>query len=133
MLAAIADTHTVIWYLYDDPRLSAIARVVLTEAVERGNQIGMSAISLAEIVYLSEKGRINSQVFARLLAALDLSDALLVELPFDRGIAVRLPDIDRAQVPDLPDRIIAATARSRGLPLITRDHKIRVSGLPTIW
>jgi len=36
-------------------------------------------------------------------------------------------------VPDLPDRIIAATALSHNLPLVTADHKIRASRIPTIW
>ena len=40
---------------------------------------------------------------------------------------------NRAQVPDMPDRIIAATALSLGLPLVTRDGRIRDSGIRTIW
>jgi len=44
-----------------------------------------------------------------------------------------MPTIDRRQVPDLPDRIIAATASLHGVPLISRDRAIRLSGLPTIW
>ncbi len=35
--------------------------------------------------------------------------------------------------PDMPDRIIGATALHLGLPLITRDGKIRASDLRTIW
>jgi len=41
--------------------------------------------------------------------------------------------VDRAQVPDLPDRSIAATAVHFGVPLISRDRKIRSSSVPTIW
>jgi predicted nucleic acid-binding protein len=33
----------------------------------------------------------------------------------------------------MPDRIIAATALSLGLPLVTRDGKIRASNVITIW
>lgn len=36
MLQAVADTHAVIWYLYDDRRLSAAARATFEEAVRAG-------------------------------------------------------------------------------------------------
>ena len=39
----------------------------------------------------------------------------------------------RDVVPDMPDRIIAATAVHLGLPLITRDERIRSAGIKTIW
>ena len=42
-------------------------------------------------------------------------------------------EISRAAVPDMPDRIIAATARRHGLPLVSRDRKIRACGIETIW
>jgi predicted nucleic acid-binding protein len=37
------------------------------------------------------------------------------------------------QVPDLPDRVIAATALHLDVPLISRDHNIKLPGLKTIW
>ena len=36
-----------------------------------------------------------------------------------------MSQIPRDVVPDMPDRIIAATALSNSLPLVTRDLKIR--------
>jgi PIN domain nuclease of toxin-antitoxin system len=33
----------------------------------------------------------------------------------------------------MPDRIIAATALSLGVPVISRDGKIRTSAVETIW
>ncbi|MEK7833969.1 MAG: PIN domain-containing protein [Acidobacteriota bacterium] len=41
------------------------------------------------------------------------------------GVADSLSQIPRTTVPDMPDRIIAATALTLGLPLVTCDHKIR--------
>jgi len=41
--------------------------------------------------------------------------------------------VERAQIPDLPDRIIAATALYLGLPLISRDRRILLSDVDTIW
>jgi PIN domain nuclease of toxin-antitoxin system len=52
MLCAIADTHSIIWYLFGDQRLSQDARAFMEKAAAEGNQIGISAITLAEMVYL---------------------------------------------------------------------------------
>jgi PIN domain nuclease of toxin-antitoxin system len=41
--------------------------------------------------------------------------------------------VSRSEVPDLPDRIIAATAVHLGVPAISRDGKIRTSSVDTIW
>jgi len=36
-------------------------------------------------------------------------------------------------VPDLPDRIIAATALHLNVPVISRDSKIQAANLQTVW
>jgi predicted nucleic acid-binding protein len=41
--------------------------------------------------------------------------------------------VPREQVSDLPDRIIAATALRLGVPLVTRDKKIALSIVETVW
>ncbi|MEG4959474.1 MULTISPECIES: PIN domain-containing protein [unclassified Microcoleus] len=60
-------------------------------------------------------------------------DALLVEIPFDRNIALTLRQVDRSQIPDLPDRIIAATALYLNVLVISRDRRIQLSSIDTIW
>ena len=60
-------------------------------------------------------------------------DALLVEIPFDRNLALTLRQVDRSQIPDLPDRIIAATALYLNVPVISRDRRIQLSSIDTIW
>ncbi len=75
----------------------------------------------------------TSLTFERLLAAIDATNAVLVEVPFNKQIAQSLSTVNRAQVPDLPDRIIAATALHLEIPVISRDSKIRLSSVSTIW
>jgi len=38
-----------------------------------------------------------------------------------------------ASVPDMPDRIVAATGIHLGVPFISRDGRIRASSINTIW
>ncbi len=133
MLKAIADTHAVIWYLENDPRLSATARDTIDTAAQNGDRIGISTITLIEMIYLIEKGRIVPGTFDTLRLVLDLPNAVFQEFPCDREVALALRTIPRAQVPDMPDRIIAATAVRLAVPVISRDGKIQLSQVPTIW
>ena len=132
-IRVVADTHAVLWYLYDDPRLSETAFNALDATDQGGNQIAITSVTLAEIVYLIEKNKIPHLAFERVVAALEHPSASLVEIPFDRNIARAMRQIDRNQVPDLPDRIVVATAFYLGVPVISKDRKIRLSSVNTIW
>ncbi len=133
MLDAIADTHTVIWYLYGHASLSRKARAFIEETVQAGGTIGISGITLVEMVYLVEKGRLHKEALSRLIQHLDAGDSVFVDVPVDRDIAKILPSIPWEDVPDMPDRIIAATALYWDVPLITRDYRIRKTGIRIIW
>ena len=132
-IRAVADTHSVLWFLYDDPRLSIAAQELMDAIDAAGDQIAVSSIALAEMIYLTEKGRIAAEALERVLAALDKPDATLVDVPFDRAIAEGMRQVERSQVPELPDRIVAATGLHLGVPVISRDLKIRSSIVATVW
>ena len=133
MIVAVADTHAVIWNLFDDNQLSRTAQQFIENAAVEGNLIAISSITLAEIVYLIEKARIPADTFQRLLTLLALPNSPLAEIPVDHEICQQLATISRSDIPDLPDRLIAATARYLNAPIISRDSKIRASELTTIW
>ena len=100
MIAGVADTHTVLWYLLKDTRLSSRAREFMDEAAAAGNDIAVSAISLAEIVYLIEKNRFPASVYDDLKTALADSDYVIEEAPFTVEIVDVMRQIPRADVPD---------------------------------
>ncbi|MBI3957997.1 MAG: type II toxin-antitoxin system VapC family toxin [Chloroflexi bacterium] len=133
MIVAVADTHAVIWNLFDDKRLSQTARDFIENAAAGGNLIAISSITLAEIVYLTEKERIPVDTLSRVLGLLVRRNSPVIEAPVDREICQQLAAIPRVAIPDLPDRIIAATAQYLNVPVISRDRKILTSGLATIW
>jgi PIN domain nuclease of toxin-antitoxin system len=131
MIVAVADTHALIWALLGDPQLSRRALAAMT--VTGTDSVGASAISLVEIVYLEERKRLPAGIFARVASALTAPAGPLVAVPVDAAIAETLTRVSRDSIPDMPDRIIAATALHLGVPLITRDGKIRASSIQTIW
>ena len=95
--------------------------------IDAGDQIAISSVTLAEMVYLIEKNRIDSVALVRVLEVLDRPLATLLEIPLDRTIVQSMRRIDRTVVPELPDRIVAATALHLGVPVISRDRKIQAS------
>ncbi|MEG3926319.1 MULTISPECIES: type II toxin-antitoxin system VapC family toxin [unclassified Microcoleus] len=134
MPSVVADTHTLIWYIFELPRLSPAALTALEQAVNEGNFIYFSAITIVEISYLIERGRLAGEVLTRVLNAADDPNVGIMLAPLDRNISATIQQIDRATVPDMPDRIIAATALSLSLPLVTRDAKIQaLTTIQTIW
>ena len=56
-----------------------------------------------------------------------------IDAPLSRAVAEKMREVARSQIPDMPDRIIAATALHLGVPLISRDGRIRLSSVHTVW
>jgi PIN domain nuclease of toxin-antitoxin system len=133
MPAVVVDTHALVWYLAEPQRLSQRASDALDQASATGEPIYASAISLVEMIYLIEKGRLPQAVMDRLGEALATPDAEVSVVPVDQEVAMAVRAIPRRDVPDLPDRIIAATALRLDLPLVTRDRKIQASQIKSIW
>jgi len=76
MIAAVADTHTALWYLFGDPRLSAPAKAFIDQAAGSGRKVVLSVISLAELLYPIEKNRLPFSAYERLRQALGAVDGL---------------------------------------------------------
>jgi PIN domain nuclease of toxin-antitoxin system len=105
----------------------------MDDAPVHGDHIGISSISFMEIVYLAEKGRVDSGTFAAMLADLRRPDTTFAEVPVDWRVGEAMHRVPRSEVPDMPDRIIASTAVAFNVPVISRDGKIRLSRVSTIW
>ena len=128
-MKACLDTHAVLWSIAGDPRLGSQARGLIAHS-KRPDLI-ISDIVLLEISYLSAKGRIEDA---------DGIDALLAKVAESFRVIPINPEIARAALElDLPhgdpfDRVIAATAKTHSIPLLTRDRSITASGsVATLW
>ena len=119
----VLDTHVLIWAMEADVRLGGAARSAIAQAApEHG--VGVSAITPWEIALLSEKGRLHlsRDVAAWIDAALRLPGVRLAPiLPAIAIDSVRLPGTFHAHP---ADRLIVATARHHGAPLLTADRAI---------
>ena len=136
MVAApvVVDTHAIVWYLAQAPKISLAAFRAIDDALLASEPVYVSAISLVELHYLVESGRVPAEALAELIDASEDPDGSLTVVPVDTGVAQSLDVIPRDEISDMPDRVIAATAAYLRLPLVTADEKIRRSRcVRTIW
>ncbi len=134
MSAVVADTHALIWYTTADPRLSPPALAALQQAEQQRLPIYVPTIVVIELRYLVEKKTITAQEFDTILGTLKSPAKSPTPAPLDLIIAESLVQIPRAVVPEMPDRIVAATAWTLSLPLVTRDSEIRkLTNITIIW
>lgn len=129
----MADTHTALWHLFGDLRLSQTASELIAETAKRRDKIALSTISLAELVYLVEKNRLPLEAYQELALALADPEHVFIEAPLTSAIVQSMQNVPRAEVPDMPDRIIAATAVYFNVPVISRDRRILAASVKTIW
>lgn len=129
----VLDTHVWLWLALEPRRLSAAATAAVRQAAD-ADGIAVASISFLELAMLIRRGRIETRGTPdSWLGALAEHTGVIVKdlTPAVAVIATQLPD----DFPGDPaDRLITATARVEGVPLITRDSRLRASGaVRTVW
>ena len=119
----LIDTHVLIWAVQDDPRLGKRSRRALDAAVA-ADALHVSAITPWEIALLAHKGRVTlgKEAGAWIDEALALPGVHLT--PLLPSIAVDSVRLSGEAHGDPADRIIIASARHVGVPLLTADKAI---------
>jgi len=125
----VVDTMAVVLRL-EKRRISVHVKEVFVRAEAGQVELFIPAMVLAEIGYLSEKERIDTSLETAMAYA-EKCDTISVE-PITAQIVVRAFEI--SDIPELHDRIIAATAIHRNAMLISNDPVIASSKfLKTLW
>lgn len=127
----VLDTHAWIWWSDDPERLGANAR----EAIDEADSIGIPAICCWELGMLSLSGRLELDRDPSRWARQALAQPGVIAIPLMPKVAVAAALLARdGFVGDSADRMIYATAREAGAPLITRDARIReFDPRGTVW
>ncbi len=125
----VADTMAFILRL-EKRKLPSEIKSIFIQAENGLTQIRIPGIVFAELGYLSEKGKIDITL-ADVRAYLDKHQSISVyPLTFEVvEYAFRIDDI-----PELHDRLIAATAMAVNVPILTNDPDIRNSvHVQSVW
>ena len=125
----LLDTHTFLWWLFDDPRLPESARRMLADP---RNCVHVSAASAWEI---STKHRLGKLDAAKALVR-DIPGwirkAGFVELPVTAAhaqLAGSFPQPHR----DPFDRMLAAQSVTDDLPIVSRDDALALFDVQLLW
>jgi len=130
----VTDTQALIWHMLQSRKLSRKARRVFRQAEEGTAQIIVPSIVLVECAFIFARNRIPYRILEQVFAISDAENANLRVVPLDLDVARATRDFGPAAVPEMADRIIAATARALHLPLLTADAAITASGLvQVVW
>jgi PIN domain nuclease of toxin-antitoxin system len=127
----VTDTHSLIWHMTNNPKLSSEAKTVFYKVDNSQDSIFIPCIVFFELLYLIEKKKVVVD-FDSFLVMMSSSKNYKVE-PLCLPIIERTKSIPRERVPDPWDRLIVATSMYLNFPLITKDENLREIGLEIIW
>jgi PIN domain nuclease of toxin-antitoxin system len=127
--AVLLDTHALLWFVFDDPRLSSIAEATIADP--RVTKL-LSVTSLWEIVIKSQLGKLRLGM--KLEDFLDVhvtgSEIELVALELGHLLGYHsLPLAHR----DPFDRMLVAQAGALGVPVLTADPAFALFDVKVIW
>lgn len=129
----MADTHALVWYATG--RTSRLGRAALAHfrrVDEQNALVYVPSISLVELLENVRTGSIRLPLPAQAWVGSLLSTGCVAVADLSAEIALATREL--FDIPERADRIIAATSRVLGLPLITRDPEIaRAASADVIW
>lgn len=123
----LLDSHVVLWYLVDEPRLSESARAIVDEP---SNRVLVSDVTLYELTSKAMRARPPSPLL-RLPDMLEAS-ALTPTLPIS-GEALRTAATLDWSHGDPWDRVLLAQATLEDLMLVSKDAVFDAMGERRLW
>jgi PIN domain nuclease of toxin-antitoxin system len=125
----LLDTHALLWFLADDPRLSAPAKSAIEDPA---NERWLSPISRLEIALKNRLGKLQlPEPFGKLFPARLFAEDIHL-LPLESQHIEPLTTLPFHHK-DPFDRLTAATALVDGLRLVSVDNAFDAYGLVRLW
>jgi PIN domain nuclease of toxin-antitoxin system len=127
----LLDTHVLVW-LQSEPRKISKSAKGAFERAQRRNEVAISAFTLYELAAYLQRGKLRRRESTESTIRLFIEGFIIKPItPEIAALAIEFPH----DFPGDPgDRIIAATSRVEGIPLVTADQRLRASKLiKTIW
>lgn len=125
----LLDTHALLWFLANDPKLSATAKTAIEDST---NERWLSPISLLEIALKNRLGKLPLPEPFGIMFPADLAAEDIHLLPLEPQHIEPLTTLPLHHK-DPFDRLIAATALVEGLRLVAADPAFDAYGLTRIW
>jgi len=129
----VLDTHTLVWWVGHNERLSNSAEAVI-KAAQEANALFVSSFTAWELALLDVHGKLTflPDLNTWFSAVSQLPGIYFV--PVDHGIAMASVNLPGHFHKDPADRIIVATARNLAAAVVTADQKIRAyPHVQSIW
>ena len=124
----LLDTHTLIWFLNGDDKLSKNAK----EAIENPNNLKI--VSIASIWEIAIKISLDKfrfeKGFKKFLELIENNGFEIIPITFEHAITVAALEFTHR---DPFDRLIIAQAISDKLTIITKDEYIEKYDVKTLW
>lgn len=125
----LLDTNAIIRHFSQISKLGKKAKEILVQAESDQHQLFVSIISLMEIMYLAEKNRIPMTLEEMVNQLNSKRCYSIVEF----GIEI-LREAELIKFYELHDRLILATAKILGTPVISSDKRFKeVKDIEVIW
>jgi PIN domain nuclease of toxin-antitoxin system len=125
----LLDTHVVIWWVMNDPRLP---QRIDDQIISKSNEIHVSAATPWEIAIKVRTGKL---VFDA--GFLDDFDNRLAGLGFRTLVMTSAHGVAAARLPGMHkdpfDRMIGAQATLEQMALVSNDAAFKTLGIPAIW
>jgi PIN domain nuclease of toxin-antitoxin system len=126
----VADTHALLWWFTDSPRISSKASEIFEECEKGESIIFIPSIVIAEALSIFDKKRLSFD-FKNLFKKIKASENFVL-------IALDYPILEKMvalkEIPELHDKIIVSTAKYLKVPIVTKDKTLhKLPSIKTIW
>lgn len=126
----LTDTHALLWHFTNSRKIGQKAKDIFHKCEKGGCIIFIPSIVIAECLSIFDKKKVIFD-FKDLFNRIRISENYVI-IPLDYKILLHMSETE--EVAELHDKIIVATAKLLGTPLITKDTLlVNLKTITTVW